>query len=203
MPAVSTVAPRIEPLSPDQVGAGAAMLARAFEEDPLFRFLLPAAERRSAWLKWFHARALRESLAVGGAFRLEQGAEAGVIGLVPPGRWPVPFSAMVTATRVPTALPTGQLVFKGLHIERRMLALHPKTPHVYVYVLGVDPPLKGKGFGGALLRHALELAHAAGVPAYLETAKPENLGFYRRFGFEVTSEIASHGGPPLWLMATA
>jgi ribosomal protein S18 acetylase RimI-like enzyme len=192
----------IRPLSPGDVPAAAAMLARAFEEDPLFRWLLPAPARREAWLRWFHTRATRESLSVGGAFCLEQGAHAGVIALVPPGRWPIPLTSVVAATRVPTAFPTPHLVFKGLHVERRMRALHPKTPHVYVVVLGVDPSLKGRGLGGALLRHALKLASDASVPAYLETSKPENVGFYRRHGFEVTGEISSHGGPPLWTLAT-
>jgi GNAT superfamily N-acetyltransferase len=60
--------------------------------------------------------------------------------------------------------------------------------------------VKGKGHGGALLRHALRIARDAGVPAHLETGNPANLPLYRRFGLEVRQEIVSHGGPPLWVM---
>jgi ribosomal protein S18 acetylase RimI-like enzyme len=91
----------------------------------------------------------------------------------------------------------------GLHLEGRIHALHPAEPHLYVYVLGVHPSQKGRGLGGALLRHVAGIAKAAGVVAHLETSNPDNLGLYRRFGYEVQAEVTSHGGPPVWTMTTA
>lgn len=40
---------------------------------------------------------------------------------------------------------------------------------------------------------------AAHQPAYLETDKPENVRFYQRFGFQVTSE-ATVLSTPNWFM---
>jgi hypothetical protein len=39
------------------------------------------------------------------------------------------------------------------------------------------------------------------MPAYLETATEENVGFYARHGFEVQRRLDLPGGaPPLWLL---
>ena len=125
---------------------------------------------RARWTRWFFMRALNEAF-----------AELG-------------------ATPLPPGLPPWRLVRDGLHVERRIHALHPDEAHLYIYVLGVHPAQHGRGLGGALLRHAGALADAAGVPSHLETANPVNLGLYRHFGFEVKTEVTSHGGPPLWTM---
>lgn len=71
------------------------------------------------------------------------------------------------------------------------------------YVLGVHPSQKGRGLGGALLCDVEGIAKSERVVAHLETSNPDNLGLYRRFGYEVQEEITAHGGPPLWTMTTA
>jgi GNAT superfamily N-acetyltransferase len=78
---------------------------------------------------------------------------------------------------------------------------HPREPHYYLFVLGVEPSLQGKGVGSALLGPVLARCDAEGMPAYLETANPRNLPLYERHGFRVRAEFAvPHGGPLTWLM---
>jgi hypothetical protein len=38
------------------------------------------------------------------------------------------------------------------------------------------------------------------MPAYLESSKPSNIGYYEAFGFTVTREIKIPDGPALWPM---
>ena len=66
----------------------------------------------------------------------------------------------------------------------------------------MHPGHKGRGLGGALLRHAAGLARDAGVVAHLETSNPVNLSLCRKFGYEVGHELTLHGAPPVWTMTT-
>lgn len=192
----------VRPLARGEVRVAAETLALAFDEDPLFRFFFPEAEARAPWLRWLMSHALTLAIDVGGAFVPGGGPEEGAMALAPPGAWPVPIRRTLAAFAWPPGPPSRRLLLSGLHVERRIQRLHPPGEHVYLHVLGVHPGRKGQGVGGGLLRHVASLAAAAGVVSHLETANPVNLPLYRRFGFEVRTEITSHGGPPLWTMTT-
>jgi ribosomal protein S18 acetylase RimI-like enzyme len=65
----------------------------------------------------------------------------------------------------------------------------PSTPHTHLGPIGVDPDAQGRHIGQRLMEeycHDLDRTRAAG---YLETDRPENVRFYRRFGFAMTDEI--------------
>lgn len=79
-------------------------------------------------------------------------------------------------------------------------AHRPKTPHWYLASMGTLPDRQGQGLGSVVLAPVLERCDAEGVPAYTETSAPRNVGFYRRHGFEITSELDVPGGPHVWLM---
>ncbi len=194
---------QVRALERSELGEAASTLALAFDDDPLFRHLLPRAASRRAWIRWFHLRALTECLAVGGAFTLAGGPAFGAIGLYPPGAWPPKLANLLRATTMVPGPPPYRLLTEGLWIEREIHRLHPPGPHLYVYVLGVHPEQKGRGLGGALLRHAASIARAAGVVGHLETSNPQNLSLYRRFGYEVQRELGARGVPPVWTMTTA
>ncbi len=73
----------------------------------------------------------------------------------------------------------------------------------YLDALGVEPSRQGLGIGGALIRHGLEAARAAGVAAFLETGTARNVPYYERFGFRVVEEGApADDGPHIWFMRT-
>ena len=192
----------IRSLSQGELGAATRMLARSFDDDPLFRFLLPDASLRARWLVWFHRAALGEAV-LAGQVRVAGDPSRGAIGYFLPGTFPAPVAASLRALGVPRARPTWRLVRSGIAAELRTRQLHPPFPHVYVRLLGVDPTEKGRGLGGALLRAALDEAKRLGVRSYLETSNPVNLGFYRRHGLEVRDEFTVHGSPPIWTMATS
>jgi ribosomal protein S18 acetylase RimI-like enzyme len=77
---------------------------------------------------------------------------------------------------------------------------HPKEPHWYLPMIGVEPTQQGKGHGSALMQHVLAQCDRDRLPAYLEASKPANVPFYERHGFEVISTIQVGASPPIFPM---
>jgi GNAT superfamily N-acetyltransferase len=77
---------------------------------------------------------------------------------------------------------------------------HPQDPHWYLPLIGVDPMKQGRGYGSALLVHALERCDRDGLPAYLEASSPRNKTLYARHGFEEIGVIQAGSSPPMWPM---
>jgi len=95
----------------------------------------------------------------------------------------------------------------GPAIEQRLDAydalvhdVGPTGDHYYLGVIGSDPAARGRGHGSAVLRPGLDAADAAGLPTFLETGTEGNVGFYRRFGFEVTAELDLDDETRVWCL---
>jgi ribosomal protein S18 acetylase RimI-like enzyme len=65
---------------------------------------------------------------------------------------------------------------------------NPAELHWHVGPIGVDPDWQRRGVGRALMSDVCAAIDGAGAPGFLETDKPENVAFYRAFGFEVVRE---------------
>jgi ribosomal protein S18 acetylase RimI-like enzyme len=77
---------------------------------------------------------------------------------------------------------------------------HPSEPHWYLPLIGVDPSQQGKGYGSALLTHALMPCNRDHTCAYLESSNPKNIPLYERHGFEVLGTIQVGTSPPIFPM---
>ncbi|MCV7210286.1 GNAT family N-acetyltransferase [Mycolicibacterium canariasense] len=118
----------------------------------------------------------------------------------PPGRWQ--HTTVEELRAAPGLLLTfGRTLRRGQQVSELMKRHHPEEPHWYLAVIGSDPTVRGSGQGQALMRSRLDRCDAEHAPAYLESSNPANIGYYQRFGFEVTGEITlPDGGPSLWPM---
>jgi len=165
----------------------------------MFCWIVPdAADRPRALTTFFTGLARHVFLPIGASVCLSDRGGAAL--WLPPGTsstrffssiFVAPSIAFGLGTRVVTAWPLFMAMERG----------HPKEPHHYLGVLGIDPPQQGQGLSKLLLEPTLAEADRDRKLAYLETAKESNLPFYRRFGFDVTQEIRVRSAPPLWLMA--
>jgi ribosomal protein S18 acetylase RimI-like enzyme len=173
------------------------VLARAFRDDPVHRWILPGEFDWALASDGFFAMVLRDMLRHESVFTTE--AREGAALWVPP--YPQPASLrerLGMAVRWYAALGRrasevgGQLA----RIERA----HPPEPHWYLAVLGTDPRHQGRGVGSALLAPILARCDGDRVPAYLESSKRTNVPFYERHGFRVLDELAIRGGPVIWRM---
>ncbi|MCB1688553.1 MAG: GNAT family N-acetyltransferase [Halioglobus sp.] len=112
-------------------------------------------------------------------------------------KWPVKLSSVREIWRLGGLTGVYRMLLSGAKTEK----YHPKTPHYYLFAIGVTPGNKGQGLGTALITHILKQCDAEGMPAYLETSKEENLEFYQGHGFKVLQQIRfAASAPPVWLM---
>ena len=181
----------------------AAVLGRAFYDDPVMSWMLPDdPHRRRALARMFATMTRRHFLAGGGS---EVAVRAGVIGAAalwdPPGCWRhTPLQELLMMPGFARAF--GRRAGRGQQVAGLMKKHHPEEPHWYLAVIGSDPTVRGGGFGHVLMRSRLDRVDAEHAPAYLESSNPDNVPYYMRFGFEVTGEIVlPDGGPtmtPMW-----
>jgi ribosomal protein S18 acetylase RimI-like enzyme len=77
---------------------------------------------------------------------------------------------------------------------------HPGEPHWYLTLMGVDPFQQGKGFGSALLQHALVQCDRDGKLVYLQSTNPKNISFYERHDFELLGTLQAGTSPSIFPM---
>lgn len=201
-----TVAQPPIPLRRDQVEQAAAMLARAFQDDPLNRFFLPDAARRRQHLPTVFAWFLRGGLRDGEVLCL--GPVLAVVIWTPP---------QMTSETQPKASETAEAEWREVirsftadeqeRLERLVgyiKAMHTRMmpdPHAQLLVIGVEPAHHGRGLGSALIAPTLARWTAAGIPCYLDTANVDNVRFYERHGFRVLEEGVVPGSSlRIWAM---
>jgi ribosomal protein S18 acetylase RimI-like enzyme len=182
--------PTVVRLNETAVPQAAAVLARAFADDPLFVVMVPDYQRRQAMLPPFMAAAVcfcqrfGEVYATGGALR-------GVAAWSAPGeastreRWMAAGFGAAMAAMDDAAVSRMIAIFEhqGAFRERAM-----PEPYWYLIVLGVEPADQGHGLGGRLLQPILARADAERLPCYLETESADAVRFYTRHGFAVLVE---------------
>jgi GNAT superfamily N-acetyltransferase len=116
-----------------------------------------------------------------------------------PNEWRM--GGLETLKMYPMLLTWRTAIIRGLRLLAKVEEIHPEEPHWYLAALGTAPEQQGKGEASAALAPVLQRCDDEGVPAYLESSKESNLPFYRRHGFEVTTELRVPGGPvfyPMW-----
>jgi ribosomal protein S18 acetylase RimI-like enzyme len=199
------VAVRVVSLTAAWLPAVGELFAGSHADYPPFRHLYPDPARRARVLRRFFAATARDALAFGAVdAAVEDDRLLGVAVWLPPGAfpWSARRKLRITPTMLAVAL-AGPGAFPrfarlGANTER----LHPRDRHWDLETMGVAPSAQGKGVGSRLLAPGLARADAERLPCYLTTARGENLGFYRRFGFEVEAEGLPlvPGGPTHWAM---
>ena len=177
----------------------AALLARAFVDDPLVMVICnaPAPERLER-MRWSFRIAVRSHcLGRQPAWTVVDsgGVPRGVV-LATRSRLPVqPHSDMLFTLRGlrHVGLRTALHGFKAAQV---IAAQAPAEPFTYLRTLGVDPECQRRGVGSQLVEQVIRVSPPS-QPVYLETAKEANLLFYARHGFEPAGEFRCLG-VPVW-----
>ncbi len=192
------------PLDAVHIEDAAAVLLRAFADDPGLCFVLPDAADRDR-LGPSLARAVVHYAVRCGAPLVTPEPLRGVALWFPPDA-PAPSDGDLAGTglaAVPEQIgPEAWRRFKRLldHLD----GLHPRhapEPHWYLAMLGVDLAWQRQGIGEALMRPVFAAADRAGVACYLEAPTASNARYYARRGFRVVGETdVPDSDVHVWLM---
>jgi ribosomal protein S18 acetylase RimI-like enzyme len=169
--------------------------------DPFYSFVFPDSKQRTRLLPWRS----RKLLAYAGRFGLiftDEGHHGSSFWLGPEH----------TNLQLGGILQTGLFLFpfkvsfqefkRSMQLTRISDRLHKHSisgQHLYLMEVGVEPAQQSHGLGRALVQAGLSRADALGVPCYLETYNPKNLGFYNSLGFRVVgTQRALASAPQVW-----
>ena len=177
------------------------MLARAFQDDPAWRWVVPSDERRAALLPWLFRMNFEVTEAE--AWVTDGGEVAGCSRWLPPGRPQIhvgPMLRALVATPVRAREATSRFFAYGRAVEAMRASAVPEL-HWYLAGIGVDPGRRRSGIGGLLMQPGISHSGQDGVPCALLTNNEANLDFYAAHGFEVVHEGRTpDDGPRAWMM---
>jgi ribosomal protein S18 acetylase RimI-like enzyme len=183
--------PEVVPLRETDVPAAAALLSRAFYNDPLQIYTLPDPVERAERSAALFSAALRYGLLFGEVFTTP--ALEGVAIWIGPDAWDITEERAAQAgfDRLPGEMggEATERFFSVLAIGDEPHRRDVRPDHWWVMVLGVAPEAQGRRLARALLEPIMRRADAARQQCYLETANPANIGFYEHMGFERVAEI--------------
>ena len=147
-----------------------AVLARAFFDDPQFVYLEPDDDRRRPLMPLFMSVGVRYGRLFGEAYATDPQPLGGAIWLPPghtevlPDRLAEAGMAAAEEAAGPDAMARfGAFMEVGAMLHRRDMPM----PHWYLMILGVDPPVQGRGLGGSLIQPVLDRADRDGLPLSL------------------------------------
>lgn len=178
------------------------MLARAFDADPLYQWLVPRDAQRAPRLVALFELFLRQmSHELNETFVVD--GTGGCALWKRPGQhhyplyrqllWLPAYVRSLGLKRMPSA-------FRLLETMERVHERLAPEPHFYLFLLGVEPERQGQGLGGLALAPTLQQCDREGRLAFLETAQRSNLAFYERRGFRIREVREGADFPTLWFM---
>ena len=187
-------APSVRRAGPDDLPMTLDILADAFAEDPVMRWVTS----KQSYPRYAFELTVPFCLGHRNTYITTDGS--GAASWLPAG---VPLASPVSPAVIWKGLTEygpGSLL-RGLATLIQSQRRHPKGDYFYLFAIGALRSARGRGIGSALIREGLARCDAEHMPAYLENTNETNIPFYRKHGFKVVDELKlAMQGPKLWLM---
>lgn len=195
----------VERLTVGQALAAGELLTASHANYPAFRYLFPDPEVRPRVLRPFMTATVRDAARHGHGLGAFDGKElVGVALWMPPGTFPLTpvRKALMAPVLMRTIVPAGSAFWPFARVGAELEKDHPNEAAWYLEAMGVHPSVQRQGVGRQLLAPVLSLADQAGHLCHLHTSDPSNVGYYRRFGFEVSRQSIRVGDGPEYIGMT-
>lgn len=176
--------------------AVAAMLAQAFRDDPLSRWIYRDHPRRLRWVRADFRLRLAQHATDGLTFMTDDGSGAAV--WAAPGAWKGHATGQLRTLAALVRVARNHERIGA--IQRELDRRHPAPSHLYLALLGVAEHRRHEGIGGALLAPTLVHADERALPCYVEAGSASAAAFYGTLGFDLHGEVRLPGAPTVYLM---
>lgn len=186
----------IRPVLKDDRQTLSAVLARAFQHDPVLRWIIPDDEDYQRIAEPYFELILSQSLHVGESYTNE--AQSAVALWVGPNETSSLLNHLTGTLRLLWLLRGN--INRAYQLQELMASYRPRRDFIHLTYLATHPEHQGGGIGASMIQPILERARTLAIPVYLECSNQENLGFYRQFGFRLIDNISFKGGPTIWPM---
>ncbi|HIG40613.1 MAG: GNAT family N-acetyltransferase [bacterium] len=174
----------------------AKVLVRAFEEDPVLRWILPSPVEYQRVSQTYFELVLKQSLSSKRCYTTDE--QSGVSLWEEPDHLPSAGSQLLHFLRLSWLL-RGD-ISRVLDLQSLMSSYRPPKPFWHLTYIATDPARQGKGIGASLMKPVTKIAREQNIPIYLECSNRANLSFYRAHGFRLVDEVSYPGGPTIWPM---
>jgi ribosomal protein S18 acetylase RimI-like enzyme len=171
-----------------------ATISMGFIVDPVARWLYPDSHQFMTSFPSFCGAYGGKAFEHGTAYHTED--FVGALLWLPPNAHP--DDELILDHLKKTADPKRLEIF--LKVLELMGSFHPKEPHWFLPLIGVDVFHQGSGHGTALLKKSLERVDESRTLAYLDSSNVRNIPLYQRFGFEVIGKVDYGGSPTSYSM---
>jgi len=186
--------PTIKSATTAEEAAIIAVITLAFSTDPVARWAYPDPQQYLTSMPLLVKAFGGKAVAQGSAYYVD--GYAGAALWLPPAVHPNDEELSAVIERTVAAWDKRDL----LAVFEQMGNSHPKEPHWYLPLIGVETIHQGHGYGSALMQHALLPCDRDQTLAYLESSNPRNISLYQRHGFEILGTIQVGTSPPLFPM---
>lgn len=180
----------------DRIGQASEMLTRAFFNDPKLTYVLTEPQDREAMGTHLLTFELNYGMHYGRVYATSPGME-GVAVWLPSSKSAITFWRAFRSGGMALSKNLGKENMKRLmNFSDQVDAYHARHapgPHCYLFFIGVDPEMQGRGFAGKLIRPVLDRLDQKGTDCYLHTQNENNIGLYEHFGFEVVEQVTLAG----------
>ncbi len=172
----------------------AAVLADAFREDPIWNAVCEGETDLQKTLRAIFEIAVRHGLTYGKVFAPSENLE-GIVAWVPGEHIDMTAWQMLRSGGLPAAMRIGRTAAKRMGPAFKPVTEYRKAhlkgrEYLYLYVFGVPPMHRGKGFGRTLISAAIEDSERLGLPLYVGAGSDDNVSLYEHFRFRIVEKIA-------------
>lgn len=191
-------------LEKSQVPAASELLSRAFYDDPLFSSFIPDPLQRKKKLHYLLETIVQYSVTYGEVYATSPNFE-GVSVWLPSDRVDMTLWRGLRSGGLSIIIHLGvRSTINQLNDSDFICSVHKRhidSPHWYLYLLGVDPALRGQGYASKLVKPVLVRTERKGMACWLDNTNENNLPLYQHYGFRVIEEYEiPRTGVKIWGM---